>query len=512
MQRRTLVARARDLVPTYCAAAAAIAVIAAALWWTQLRLAAAGMEEGYMLELPLRVLHGAVPEKSFEFFYGPLGLWIPAVVYDVLGATLAVERAIGAAYLAVLAIAFYMLGARMSWTLGAVLALITLLIGQFAGNIGYLSALPLTGALAFSALGLGVGGLPRDGMRFDVGAGVLLGVAADLRPEFVVFGAVAVAVLILLRVRGSALVVAFMATLLPYLVLVGLAGFGNVWQVLVVDALHLPAQRRLPLLGVGHPAVGALFAFAGEICSAIYIARKQGRTPMTAIAVLMTLLTAFAASDFIQRADGVHLETFLAVLVPVGILLACQVYEVAGRPLRPPVIAAAVVAIIASLTAVRVDEAVARSYLAASVHGTTESYPVHNDGRTWLYGSAMGADDARRIVRAADRISDRTKGAALFVGTADLSQTWGVDDSFYFLLPRFVQRSHYYDFYPGIALDEGRVLARSVLSASVLILTRMVFDEPNLSARHGSQAANAVVRSDYKLVLRAGSYFLYERR
>jgi hypothetical protein len=512
MKRRASIAKAGDVIVSSWTAAAGIVVIAAVLWLTQRRIAAAPMEEGFMLDLPLRVLHGAVPEKSFEFLYGPLALWIPAVIYAVFGATLAVERAVGAAYVAVLATAFYLLGARSSRVVGAVGALIALLLGQYVGDIGHLSALPLTGALAFGALGVAVAGSPRDGIQFDLGAGVLLGLAADLRPEYAVFGVVAVATLALLGVRGRLVVLAFIAALVPYLVVVALAGFENVWQALVVTALHLPGERLLPLSTEGHWAITALVACAGEICVAIYIGWNRDRSPETATVILLALLMALATSDFIQRADGQHLETFVAILAPVGVLLGNHAYELGGRRLTPPTAVAVVVAIVALVTAGRIGETAARSSMGAFVEGTTESYPVRNDGRSWLYSSASGARDAARIVLAADKIADSTRGASLFVGTADLSQTPYVDNSFYFLLPHFIQRSHYYDFHPGIALRDGSGLADSVGSASVLILTRIVFDEPNLSSRHGSQAANDVVRTNYRLLVKAGSYFLYERR
>jgi hypothetical protein len=142
--------------------------------------------------------------------------------------------------------------------------------------------------------------------------------------------------------------------------------------------------------------------------------------------------------------------------------------------------------------------------------GHRQGYPVHHDQRTWYYASRTTADDVRRVLAFADH---RSQGdTSVFVGTADLSQTPYVDDSLYFLLPRLTERSHFYDFHPGIALHDGRRLAADVLASRILILTRITIDESNLSSRHGSQLANQVVARRFSLVGRVGSYSIYQRR
>src|SRR5438067_8669343 len=60
-----------------------------------LHAAGPAMEEGFMLVLPDRVLHGAIPNRDFLWLYGPGALWVLAAVYKVFGTHLLVERIAG---------------------------------------------------------------------------------------------------------------------------------------------------------------------------------------------------------------------------------------------------------------------------------------------------------------------------------------------------------------------------------------------------------------------------------
>jgi hypothetical protein len=56
------------------------------------------MENGFMLALPARILQGQVANRDFDYFYGPISLWLPALVYKLFGISLTVERLIGFVY------------------------------------------------------------------------------------------------------------------------------------------------------------------------------------------------------------------------------------------------------------------------------------------------------------------------------------------------------------------------------------------------------------------------------
>src|SRR3712207_2925156 len=69
-----------------------------------MRAAGPAMEEGFMLVIPDRVGRGAVVHEDFLWLYGPGGPWVLAAIYKVLGVRLAVERTVGLAQIAAMAI------------------------------------------------------------------------------------------------------------------------------------------------------------------------------------------------------------------------------------------------------------------------------------------------------------------------------------------------------------------------------------------------------------------------
>src|SRR5204862_2671000 len=52
-------------------------------------------DEGILVSFPVRVLQGAVPYRDFELFYGPANTYVVAGAFELFGASLAAERAIG---------------------------------------------------------------------------------------------------------------------------------------------------------------------------------------------------------------------------------------------------------------------------------------------------------------------------------------------------------------------------------------------------------------------------------
>jgi hypothetical protein len=204
--------------------------------------------------------------------------------------------------------------------------------------------------------------------------------------------------------------------------------------------------------------------------------------------------------EFIQRADSAHLATLGSVVAgtaPAAAYLAFTVQRrKAGGTALGLVIAALALGLVLDL---------ARNTLPQPV-----SYAVHNDGRTWYYGSRDTANQVRQVLPVAQRLVGQR--GSLFVGTADLSRTPRVDDSLYFLLPHAAVRSHFYDFHPGIALHDGRQLALDVLASKTLILTTTKVNEANASRTPGSPLANHVVAKMFHLVDRIGPYSIYERQ
>ena len=69
-------------------------------------------DEGRAVTFPDRLLHGAVPYRDFESFYGPANTYLTAAAFDVFGSSMYVERAIGFVIALVIVFALYVLGRR----------------------------------------------------------------------------------------------------------------------------------------------------------------------------------------------------------------------------------------------------------------------------------------------------------------------------------------------------------------------------------------------------------------
>ncbi len=101
-------------------------------------------------------------------------------------------------------------------------------------------------------------------------------------------------------------------------------------------------------------------------------------------------------------------------------------------------------------------------------------------------------------------------GESLIAGPTDLSRTNYNDSFFYYLFPDLVPGTRYIEMDPGIANAEDSGLADELRANDWLILsaTSNGWNEPNDSARAGSQEPNRVVEEDYCVVTDAGGFQL----
>ncbi len=465
-----------------------------------------------MVALPERVLHGAVQGRDFDYFYGPLSLWVPALAYRVLGVSLGVERAVGAAYLALLGSALYVVGRRWSWWIGLSMALIAVGLGGLS-----LSALPVTGALALLVVALcGGGDLRADDVdergrrrgrrrsRWVCGRTSRCGRSCSWRCSKLV------------RLVRPVVWVAFAVGLAPYLVVVARAGWGPTFRTIVGDGAKVGAERRLHWhFAVNAPnlVVGAALALI-VAALALSLWRRRGGDPSRRARALLGLgvIGLCLVPEFVQRTDQFH--TLLVVLVPFASVpaLVAEGLDALGVRARRPVLAevaaiGAAAVVLFGISPKLALEPTLRDLRHLPTGGV--AHAVSNRGRTWYYLDPKVAAGRTTIVEAADKLP--SKGRTLFVGTADLARTSYVDLSFYTLLPQFEQDGHFYDFHPRVALDYGRRLADDVRNADVLVLCDVVLHEPNLSRRRGSEEANAVVRRDFVPVASASGCTLYQR-
>lgn len=444
-----------------------------------------------MVVLPLKVLHGAVQNKSFDYFYGPLSLWLPAAVYQVLGVSLTVERAIGALYGAVAAYALYFLGRRWSNVVGLGMALLSVVI------ISGFAALPLPGSIGCCLWAIFVMTRTVGSRRGSLLAGALLACSIDLRPDFGLWASLLLCVILALaadRACRPYLLAGFLVGLLPYVVLVATAGLGNVFRGLVVDALHVGGERHLPLPPWTSPdgrvfALLLLILLVGSVVAirAVYRPGRSGRQNSLALALLLSLSL---VPEFLQRPEHFHLAAPAFVLISLAPAIAAEAM-LTGRSQpkhshRPSPSFLPTLAVGGLLWALSPSFAVvplANTLREAGRGG--DGLPVANRGRVWYYQTRQDANQVHAIINAVDR--SVPAGRDLFVGTQDLSQTPYTHNDFYYLLPQFAEHDHFYDFHPRIALVYGKRLASDVQAADVLVLDNITSDEPNLSRLHAGQ-------------------------
>jgi len=486
-------------------AVAVVVVAAGALWLVRRHGPAWSMEEAMMLQAPMRVADGAVPGRDFDYFYGPLSLLLPAGAYRLVSPNLVVERAVGAAYIALVGVGLHFVGRRWSALIGLAMGSIAVLVGSLS-----ITALPIMGAIGglVAAVAFAVG--DRSPRARAWAAGLACAFAVGLRPDFLLWSIVLLGALTLLRAVRPVAWLAGALGLAPYAWPVLTAGWSTTWHNLVTDAMHVASERHLPwhadLGGTGILAiVGVVTALAALVLG---LRRRHATTGVALIG--LGVIGVCLVPEYLQRPDGVHVVYVtmvpLATLVPVAFELFGPVGWFRGRQGWRQAGAIGVAALVVlGLRPKFVARATVRDARTFARGGIV--YDVTNRGRTWYFRSAEEARDHRRIVRAAERIA--RPGDVLFVGPTALDRPSYTDGSFYTLLPGYAQRTHYYDFHPRIAQVDGHRLAADVAAADVVILCDVGFDEDNLSARPGSDEAAAVVATRFTLVLRAGDCRLY---
>lgn len=470
------------------------------------------MEEGMMILDPYRLVHGALAYRSFDYLWGPGGLWLPALVHSAFGWTEAVSRMIGLGYAVVGTFAVYALFRRWSEGLGVVAAV------SFA-FIDRMSDLPEYGAIALAVLALyfayrsliGRGGRAR---WFAVAAGLAAGGALLFRQDR---GAgVALALLVVFwssraRLRQAAAGFGVGAALfLAY----GLwAGIGPTLRDILVIPLHVPAERHLPLpLGNWRTCLWMALVVVALGTDAYAGWRRRRINPSSPRGPVLLGATVFAASlipEFLQRSDSGHLlvaGSMAVAVLPVALadlsLPAEGSVVPRGAALRYGLAAALVLGVAFYQEAVVPYLAATQVTLGMESPGTTT---VAHDGRTFTYFTP----DAKLVAALVTWVQAHTHpGETLFVGPADLSRTPYSDNSIPVLLPELRDSMSFPDMNPWVALHEGRRLAADVAAAHVLVLDQALdsWSEPNQSSLHGSQAANRVVARDFCLRATFGAY------
>ncbi len=276
-----------------------------------------------MLQAPLRVLHGGVQGRDFDYFYGPVSLYVPALAYKIAAPTLIVERAVGAVYLAVLGVALYFVGRRWSFWIGLCMGATAVLIGSLS-----ISALPITGAIAFLVAAVAFATSDRSDTARAWAVGLCLALSVDLRPDFAVWAVVLLVVLTLLGTARLATWVIAVAGLFPYLIVVIQAGWSPTFRTLVSDGLRVSSERRIPFhLEPGNRGLLVVVGWA-FVVGALVLGLMLGRDRRGVGLVGLGVIGVCQVPEYLQRSDGTH--AVYVTMVPLA-LVAPVVYELADR-------------------------------------------------------------------------------------------------------------------------------------------------------------------------------------
>jgi len=472
------------------------------------------MEEGFMILLAYRVAHGATIYRDFHYFWGPGGLWLPALVQSAFGWTIGVERAIGALYLATWAFGAWWIARRWSELAGLAAGVIII------GAVPTVDQ-PIYGALALELLALiaaarALAVEKPSASRWSIAAGLLAATAVLFRPEQLIGLTLALGALTWARRprRWWTLVGAAVPLAIFGLYAIA-AGVGHAFSNIVIAGSHVPAERRLafPPPGLATPLLLGLVVGGAVIVTAVGLRRMvkmpgdvQGRL-LTAVGLLSLCLLA----EVFQRLEvGQMKADFIAVgFLPVAALDL-------ARDIRLPRLAAATVAV--ALLALLFTAATWRTLVRPYGHsvlvsaglrsqGTTT---VRNQGRSFVYDDAT----AKLVEQTIARVEAVSRpGQRLFVGPADLRRTPYNDNSIAVLLPELTDDMSFPDMHPRVALADMAELVADVRAANVLVLTSAyaTWNEPNESRLYGSDAANQVVAALFCSRGQFGPYEVFVR-
>jgi hypothetical protein len=482
---------------------------------SELRFTVFPQDEGLLLVYPSEMLHGAVPDRSFQSVYGPTGLWTIAAAFKLAGYSVAAERSVGIIYRLVILGSVVLLAWRRRGAVAS-LAAAAMCVVLFTGTLGlaafaWLAALAL-GALALLLLDVGLSRARRPAPI--AAAGLVLGLAVGARLDFVLPVLLVVLALLLTRRQSYRWLLPGIALgLVPLVVNVVQAGVPAIVRNQLIEPILVSGPgRRVPLSTLSDPqlwllGICVLVAMA-SLSVGLYRLRLdstswEGPAMLTVGAFEVGLLP-----QAFQRTDSLHLALVGCFVLPAATLLPGWAPRVLPRWTQsavPPVATAVLILALAAPSYGQIYRVAATSVLSPNPVTT-----VHNDGRS----VPVQPTDLPDLKLLLDRVDSLAKpGQRIFVGPLDLRTANYTDTYIYFLLPRLSPGSFYLEMDPGVANAKNSRLASDIRSDQFLILTSeyspMV--DPDPSTRFGPDKPNVLVRTDFDQLGQWGPWHLFER-
>jgi hypothetical protein len=523
----------RERALTLAGAAIVLLALLAPLW-AQLHKIGAPQEEGFMLVVPDRVLHGALPHADLAWLYGPASAWFPAAAYRLFGTDVLTARLVGLVYELVTVGVIFLLGLRWGRVSATAASLVAVLFVTTKG----LTPLPWNGALPLVLLAVlfGVRALEHVearavARRAAFAAGLCAALATVFRAD-VAIGVVAALVVLGWRsppwLRRDA-IVGFAVGLVPWVVHVAMAGPGTVFRGLVTDPLHLQPSNEMPVPPnprIVHGFIESFIysanpkwplprlSFAAQLTAWFFLivfalvatlavalwARRRARTVRATLLLALGVLGVGLMPSVVQRADASHLNNLGALVFPALVFAGSEMVTVVHDDRRRTVLdalaATLVVVLVAGLTATWTSAAYLDDVLVSAGERDQKAASFSHRGRTF-YFAPNNIPEVRDVVETVERVSK--PGERLFVGPQDLRRTPYNDSMIYYLLPQLRPATRFIYMNPAVALHDHDELADDVASADVLVLSRQwdQWKEPNDSVKYGPGTANDVVRDEF---------------
>lgn len=510
LRRRAMVAA------SFCAVTLAILLPVPA----QLRLPVIPQDEGMVLVYPWLLLHGAVPNHSFESVYGPTWIWMMAGAYRLFNASIVVERLVGIAYRFLFVGALATLAGRRRGLLGSVMA-----AGLAAPLLTALGGSAWEGGLAFAASGFAVleaayfahSHRTRQAAFYGI-AGVLLAVGGGFRPDL---GIPELLALVILRPRSRLSWITIVAGLIvggiPVWSNLANAGLTAVVRGEFIQPVFVSEKgRHLPLLSASPAALLLLSA------SILVVVLQLGLTIIhlyryrTSLARTASLALGFfelgLVPESLQRTDAPHVLGVACFVIPAALCLPLAKMDHGIWRSRSAVLtlgtAACALLALAPLCAHTYGSLALRS-LGLRPQRT---FKVQVHGRTLLVSTAASASALRSALRAVQLNSKR--GSRIFVGPRDLRFANYTYTSAYFLLPNLTPCSFYLEMDPGVANAANSGLSKRLPTCNILLLTSQYsnWNEPNASRVPGSETPNLVVLHDFRQTGAWGPWSVWVKR
>jgi hypothetical protein len=476
-------------------------------FWPNFEGAGSPMDEGLILVYPEMLLHGKLPYRDFETFYGPANPAVLAAAFSVFGTDIFVERAVGLLYRILILLAVFAIARHWGNTIGLCCLALTglLLLGT------YLPAYAWIGAITCALWSLWLSSRADSHTRCLFGgalAGLALLFRADIGPAMIL-ATLPLFLGMTQSVRWKYLLGSGLA-LLPLAILTVVAG----WQPVVdnlflTPVLHSGPARHLPLSAVDSYVltlvVAHLIAAAVNVAAGIVAVRSKPRDGRGCLLLAVALFGLGLTHQAVSRPDSLHL-VFVA-FVSLGILPLSLM--LLGSRIRG-VLPGRNEALFASITVVAVLQAIApeltmmvRTAFLEGMHSNAVTTFVRCNGRSFPFCSNRAANAVAVMLEDLNALS--APGERLFVGPADLRRTNHNDTYLYHLMPKLIPATYFLEMNPLSANRPGSRLATDVASADWLVLNRAWdhWNEPNRSVEYGSNAANAIVQRDF---VRAGEF------